>query len=68
MAAKDPRVRQLSARIAITERHHPGTDTSELRRDLRAALAEVYVRGLLDLPLDRRAHLARLMLTAGDVA
>jgi hypothetical protein len=66
MAARDPVVRRISARIAITERHHPGADTSDLRRALRQAKAEQYVRGLLDLPLDWRARQAARLLTAGD--
>jgi hypothetical protein len=59
------------ARLALTIRHHP--DDSEAieaaRRDLRAARAEEYVRGLRDLPLDRRVRLAaRLLEPAGDAA
>ena len=66
MPARDPAVRAVSARLAAEERHHPHDDHSDLRRALRQARAEEYVRELVDLPLDRRAHLARLLLTAGD--
>jgi hypothetical protein len=69
MAAKDPAVRSISSRVAAIERHHPGTDTTALRRDLRVAQATAYLRGLGDLPLEQRAQLARTVLApSGDAA
>jgi len=67
MPARDPAVREAAARLAAEERHHPDDDHSDLRCDLRTARAAEYVRSLRDLPLDRRADLARELLTgAGD--
>ncbi len=66
MPARDPGVRVASARLAAEERHHPQDDHSDLRRALRQARAEEYVRGLLDLPLDWRARQAARLLVAGD--
>jgi hypothetical protein len=68
MPARDPAVREASARLAAKERHHPHDDHSDLRRALRQAQAEEYCRALVDLPLDGRAHLARLLLTARDAS
>lgn len=44
MPARCPKARSLSASIAATERHNPHADTSELRRDLRAARLEDFIR------------------------
>ncbi len=46
MPARDPAVRSASARLAAIERHHPGADTTALRRDLRLAQAAAYLRDL----------------------
>jgi hypothetical protein len=61
------------ARLAITRRHHPDADTTDLERALRAARAEEYVRRLLNgcpaLTLQQRAELAAQLLTpAGDAS
>jgi hypothetical protein len=66
LAARDPRVRKLAARIAITERHHPDADTSDLRLALRQARGEESIGRLLNLPLDWRARQAARLLTIGD--
>jgi hypothetical protein len=66
MAARDAAVCEAAARLAAEERHHPDDDHTDLRRALRQARAEEYVRGLLDLPLDWRARQAAHLLTAGD--
>jgi hypothetical protein len=69
MPARDPTVRAITSKIGAARRHHPDVDTSDLRLDLRVARAAEYVRGLRDLPLDRRAGLAAQLLTpAGDGA
>jgi hypothetical protein len=69
MPARDPRVREVSARLAAEERWHPEADTSDLRRDLRAARAAQYIRDLTDslpaLTVEQRARLARLLLPGG---
>jgi uncharacterized membrane protein len=65
-APPDPSVRTAHARIAARKRWHgPGADVAEVERDLRVARAAEYVRGLLDLPLDRRARLAAQLLAPG---
>jgi hypothetical protein len=65
MPSRDPKVRTISGRLAAVERHHPDADTSELRRDLRAARAEEYVRALVDgfppLTSEQRTRLALLL-------
>jgi hypothetical protein len=66
MPARDPAVRAASARLAAEERHHPHDDHSDLRRALRQAQAEEYVRRLVDLPFGQRARLAGLLLAPGE--
>jgi hypothetical protein len=65
MPARDQATRVISARLAAVERHHPDADTSELRRQLRAARAEDYIRRLIDsappLTDEQRARLATLL-------
>ena len=60
----------LAGQLAAIERHHPDADTTDLRRDLRAAGAEEYVRGLVDgfppLTAEQRARLAVLLHTPGS--
>jgi hypothetical protein len=67
MPAHDPAVRALSCKIAARERHHPGTDTTDLRRDMRAAqLAEHIRRVVAEAPPltdQQKAKLAVLLLT-----
>jgi hypothetical protein len=58
------------ARIAARKRHYgPDADVSDLARDLRAARAEDYIRGLVTaeppLSVEQRAHLARLLVPGG---
>jgi uncharacterized membrane protein len=57
------------ARLAATRRHHPDADTTDLRRDLRAARAEDYIKKLVDvapqLSPEQRAKLAVLLLAPG---
>jgi hypothetical protein len=66
LPARDPAVRAASARLAAEERHRPHSDHSDLRRALRAARGEEYIRGLLDLPLEWRVRQAARLLAAGD--
>jgi hypothetical protein len=72
MAAHDPDVRALSCKIAAIERHHPNSDTSDLRRDLRAASLADRIRreAEFDPPLssEQRSRLAALLLkpSGGD--
>ncbi len=72
MAAKDPTSRRLSSRIAATTRHHPNADTTELRRDLRAARAEDYIRRIVDqappLTPEQRDRLALLLRGGSNAA
>ena len=74
MPAHDPVVRAISSRIAAIERHHPNTDTGELRRDMRAAKLAEHIRRVVDAapPLtdDQRARLAVLLLrsSGGEAA
>jgi len=63
MPARDPVVRAISCRIAAIERHHPGADTAQLRRDLQAAQAAAYIRQLGGLTTQQRSRLAVLLLT-----
>jgi hypothetical protein len=62
----------LRARLAATERHHPDADTAELRRDLRAARAEDYIRRLIEsappLTAAQRDQLATLLRPNGEAA
>jgi hypothetical protein len=67
MAARDPRVRSLSCRLAAEERHHPDGDHSALRRALRVAQAGARVRRLVDgLTLEERAQIAVTVLASSD--
>jgi hypothetical protein len=72
MPARDPEVRTISSRIAATERHHPDTDTSALRRDLRVAQLAAHIRRVVDAapPLSgaQRDRLAVLLRSGGDAA
>jgi hypothetical protein len=65
MPAHDPVVRAISSKIAAEERHRPGTDTGDLRRELRAAQLAEHIRRVVDAapPLsdDQRARLAALL-------
>jgi hypothetical protein len=67
--AHDPTVRVLSSKIAAIERHHPDTDTGELRRDMRAAqLAEYISRVVAEAPPlteDQRNRIAALLRSGG---
>jgi hypothetical protein len=69
MPARDPAVRAITSKIGAARRHHPGTDTSELERDLHAARLEDHVRRVVnDLPPltdDQRNRLA-LPLQGGE--
>ena len=69
MPARDPAVRSITSKIGATQRHHPDADTSDLRRDLRAAHLEAHVREVVDgfppLTADQRGRLA-LLLRGGD--
>ena len=57
------------ARLAGTLRHNPAADTTELRRDLRAARGEDYIRRLVaaapPLSAEQRARIAVILL-GGD--
>lgn len=57
------------ARLAAAERHHPGADTTELRRELRAErLADAITRTLTEAPpltAQERCRLAALLLADG---
>lgn len=51
----------IRAELAAVKRHHPERDTSELRRDLRAAVVENYLRQKLsERPPFSDEQLARL--------
>lgn len=51
MPAQDQATRTLSSKLAAVERWHPTADTSELRRDLRAARVQAYIeRVLAEMP------------------
>jgi hypothetical protein len=65
-----PESARLRGLLANERRHHGATpEADRLARDLRAARAAEYVRGLLDLPLDRRARLAaQLLAPSGEGA
>lgn len=56
---------KIRSQIAIQSRHHPDLDTSELRRDLRAARAEEYIREVVaaapPLTAEQRDRLAVLL-------
>jgi hypothetical protein len=60
---------QARARIAAVERHHPGADTTELRRELRAErLAKAITSTLTEEPTltsQERCRLAALLLADG---
>jgi hypothetical protein len=60
----------LAARKAITTRHHPDADTSDLDRDLAAAALEEHIRKIVDsappLSPDQRTRLALLLAPATD--
>jgi hypothetical protein len=66
-----PTWQHYRARLAITRRHHPDVDTSELERALRAAKAEEDIHQLVAgagaaLTIEQRARLAaRLLEPAG---
>ena len=64
-------VRTLRARLAAETRHHPDTDHSDLKRELKAAGLEAYIRRVVDIgpPLtpEQRDRLATL-LRGGDAA
>lgn len=53
------------ARIAAIKRHHPDADTTDAERELKAADAEEYIRGLVETfpPLtgEQKARLAALL-------
>lgn len=53
------------ARLAATQRHHPHADTTELRRDLKAARLEDYIARTVDsappLSPEQRDRLALLL-------
>jgi hypothetical protein len=53
------------AQLAATTRHHPHADTTDLRRDLRAARAEDYIRKLVSsappLTDEQKARLGALL-------
>jgi hypothetical protein len=72
MPANDPIVRALSSKIAAKERHHPGTDTSDLRREMRAAQLAEHIRAVVDVapPLSdqQKARLAVLLRPSGGEA
>jgi hypothetical protein len=72
MPSHDPAVRALACTIAATERHHPNADTSELRRDLRAASLAEHIRKVVDsappLSDQQRARLAALLHPSGGGA
>lgn len=71
MAARDPRVRAISSRLAAIERHHPGADTTQLRRELHEARAVAQIRRMVvGLSSEERARLAVAALTpaGGDAA
>ncbi|MEU4221018.1 hypothetical protein [Actinoplanes sp. NPDC026623] len=63
---------QARARLAAAERHHPGADTSELRRQLRAErLAKTITSTLIEMPpltAQERCRLAALLLSDGASA
>lgn len=63
---------QARARLAAAERHHPGADTSELRRQLRAErLAKAITTTLTASPpltAQERCRLAALLLADGASA
>lgn len=69
---RDPEIRRLRARVARVARYHP--DQPELaaddRRALKAAVAEQYVRELVDgwppLTPDQRGRLAALLAGASE--
>jgi len=64
------RRRSIAGKIAAIERHHPGADTTELRRDLGAAQLEEHVRRVVDtfppLTAEQRSRLALLLKGGGD--
>ena len=67
MAPLSSQRRRERARIAAATRWHPDDPgLADLRRALRAARGEEYIRGLLDLPLEWRARQAARLLTARD--
>jgi hypothetical protein len=72
MPANDPAVRAIVCKIAATERHHPNTDTSDLRRDLRAAQLAEHIRKVVDaappLTQDQRVRLTALLRPSGGQA
>jgi hypothetical protein len=72
MPSQDPEVLTLSGTIGAHERHHPGRDLSELRRDLQVAKLADHVRQVVDAapPLTdaQRIKIAALLLRGGDGA
>jgi hypothetical protein len=64
--------RSIAGKLAAIERHHPYVDTSELRRDLRAAGLEEHVRQVVDafppLTAEQRSRLALLLQGGGGDA
>jgi hypothetical protein len=72
MPAHDPVVRAISSRIAAIERHHPNTDTGDLRRDMRAAKLAEHIKKVVasapPLTDDQRARLSSLLRSNGDEA
>ncbi|MDP9397340.1 MAG: hypothetical protein M3P96_05725 [Actinomycetota bacterium] len=53
------------ARLAAKKKHDPNADVEDIRRDLRAARAEDYIRRVVDaappLTLEQRDRLATLL-------
>lgn len=69
MAPLPPDQRQLRARIAITSRWRPDDPALvEQRRDLRAARAEQYLRGVLEDDPSLRDRLLLVLTSGGDAA
>ncbi|MFI0861773.1 hypothetical protein ACH4RA_16140 [Streptomyces smyrnaeus] len=74
MSGLAPEITQARAKIAATKRWHPDRDTGDLRRDLRAAALEQYIRRVVDtappLTEEQRSRLAVLLrpATGGEVA
>lgn len=60
------------ARLAATLRHHPDADTTEIRRDLRAAKLADYIRKVVDeappLTDAQRERLAAILSPAATSA
>jgi len=58
----------LSARLGLTHRHHPGADTTDLRRELNFARATDWAQSVAaeapSLTPTQRARLAVILLAA----